>query len=232
VRQHHRARSGVSLVSPRRVRLGARPTAPKWSARTRRRGMRRPRMQRWQRADYRARHKGDRPKRSCPMRTQRMRRRIALETAEDYGRADLALAPLNRRVPVTTESADLRLQPGAETWSAPHAIVNALPGPRAFPGDTMPHVLLATAHALLSRKGRPPRPCAPRAAEQKLEIIPRVAVPGATPVRAGAYPRRSARGTRQGTARRRRLAEEARGCGTSSIPSDPAALPSSASPIT
>jgi len=180
-------------------------------------------------ADYLLATKGDRPKPKLPDADAAvLQKAIALETAEDYGRADLALAPLIEEYPYNEEVQTLACSLAQKRGARLDAIVNACRPAARFP-DAPPHVLLATAHALLTQ-GAPAEavPLLARA-EQKLGDHPEGWLYLAQlQFEAGAYSaaERSAaraKGQRGGE----RLAEEcARMRHLVGFPSDPAALPS------
>jgi hypothetical protein len=102
-------------------------------------------------ADYLLATTGDRPKPRLPDADAAvLQKAIALETAEDYGRADLALAPLIEKYPYNEEVQTLACKLAQKRGARLDAIVNAC-RPAARLPDAPPDVLLATAHALLTQ---------------------------------------------------------------------------------
>jgi len=82
-----------------------------------------------------------------------LQRAIALESAQDYGRAELALQPLVARYPSSDEVQDLSCAVAQKRGARVEEIVAACRKAARLP-DAPSWILLATAHALLASGGR------------------------------------------------------------------------------
>jgi tetratricopeptide (TPR) repeat protein len=82
-----------------------------------------------------------------------LQKAVALETAEDYGRAELALQPLVDRYPANDEIQDLSCALAEKRRARVEALVAACRRAARLP-EAPAWILLATAHALLSSGGR------------------------------------------------------------------------------
>src|SRR3954468_1522319 len=78
-----------------------------------------------------------------------LRKAIALETAEDFGRAELVLQPLADRQPANAEVQNLSCTLAQKRGAGTGALVAACRKAARLP-DAPPYILLSTAHALLS----------------------------------------------------------------------------------
>jgi tetratricopeptide (TPR) repeat protein len=119
-------------------------------------------------ADYLAATAGERPKQTLPDADAAvLQKAVALEMAEDYGRAELALAPLIERYPYNSEVQTLACTLAQKRRARLDALVVAC-RPAARLPDAPAHLLLVTAHALLAQAA--PAEAAPllARAEQKL----------------------------------------------------------------
>jgi predicted Zn-dependent protease len=106
-------------------------------------------------AEYLAVTGGERPKQKLPDADAAvLQKAVALETAQDYGRAEIALAPLIERYPYNSEVQTLACTLAQERHARLDALVVAC-RPAARLPDAPAHLLLVTAHALLAQGARP-----------------------------------------------------------------------------
>ena len=119
-------------------------------------------------ADYLLATAGERPKQKLPDADDAvLQKAIALETAEDYGRAELALAPLVDKYPYNGEVQGLACSLAQKRGARLEALLIAC-RPAARLPDAPAHLLLVTAHALLARGARAEAAALLARAEQKL----------------------------------------------------------------
>jgi len=119
-------------------------------------------------ADYLAASTGDRPKPKLPDADAAvLLKATALESAEDFGRAELTLAPLVQKYPYNEEVQTLACRLAQRRGARIEAVIAAC-RPAARLPDAPPHLLLATAHALLTQGARAEAVPLLARAEQKL----------------------------------------------------------------
>jgi len=119
-------------------------------------------------ADYLLATAGERPTQKLPDADAAiLQKAVALETAEDYGRAELALAPLIERYPYDSEVQGLACSLAQKRGARLDALLVAC-RPAARLPDAPAHVLLVTAHALLAKGARAEAAPLLSRAEQKL----------------------------------------------------------------
>jgi predicted Zn-dependent protease len=119
-------------------------------------------------ADYLLATTGARPKPKLPDADDAvLQRASALESAEDYDRAESALKPLVQKYPYDLEVQTLACRLAQKRGARIDAVVNAC-RPAARLPDAPPHLLLTTAHALLSQGARTEAVPLLTRAEQKL----------------------------------------------------------------